>query len=436
MAGPYDYSIDVANPFQSALQGYTMGAKIREDQVAQQQQQMALEEARRQKELLAKLAANKNPTADDYASVMTQIPALADNLSKVWTLKNDAQQQSHAADLLKWGAALKSGQPQIAVQLMRERADAMEASGQTREAEALRANAGVAELNPSLALGMVQAQLSASPRGKDAAEALTKFGTEQRAAELHPTALATAEAGVVKANADAQTAVVGAKFAESKAVQDLKLGEAQIKKWADDTEIARRNSQIAAMNAAIAREGNELKRRELEANREEKIQKRDDVLREKVQTAQAGAANIDNMLNTIQRIQNNKSLNSVVGSMEGNSYYPNATLGSINPFGDGDERADAIALIDTLGSQAFLAQIPNIKGMGALSNAEGEKLQSAFQNLSRKQSEKQFRDTLNEASRLLNKARNSLAKGSGVDLGKPDTPAAPGSRPPLSSFQR
>ena len=203
MAGPYDYTIDVANPFQSALQGYTMGAKIREDQVAQQQQQIALEEARRQKELLAKLAANKNPTADDYASVMTQIPALADNLSKVWTLKNDAQQQSHAADLLKWGAALKSGQPQIAVQLMRERADAMEASGQTREAEALRANAGVAELNPSLALGMVQAQLAAdSARGvierlrpKEQPQPAARFGSVgSAAAEVAGQRAATAEA--------------------------------------------------------------------------------------------------------------------------------------------------------------------------------------------------------------------------------------------------
>ena len=94
----------------------------------------------------------------------------------------------------------------------------------------------------------------------------------------------------------------------------------------------------------------------------------------------------------------------------------------------------AQALIDTLGSQAFLAQIPNIKGMGALSNAEGEKLQSAFQNLGRTQSEAQFRANLDEASRLLKKGREALAKSSGVPLGKPDTPAAPGARPPIDSF--
>lgn len=436
MAGPYNYTIDVANPFQTALESYGAGAAIRENQLKLEQQQAAQARAQQQQELLARLASNPNASADDYANVMTQIPALAENLSKAWTLKNDAQQQSQASDLLKWGAAVKSGQPQIAVQQMRDRADAMEASGQSKEAEALRANAGVVELNPALGLGMMQAMLSASPRGKDAAEALSKFGTEQRAGELHPSALKTAEAGAVKADADAKTAVVGAKFAESKAVQDLKLGEAQIKKLAEDTEIARMNARIAAMNAATAREGNDLKRQELKLKVEEAVQKRDEKVREKVQTAQAGAANIDNMLNTIQRIQQSPALDAVVGSMEGRDFYPHEAMGMQLGTVSSDDRADAIALIETLGSQAFLAQIPNIKGMGALSNAEGEKLQAAFQNLSRRQSEKQFKASLNEASRLLIKARDSLAKGSGVDLGKPDTPAAPGARPPLSSFQR
>ena len=35
---------------------------------------------------------------------------------------------------------------------------------------------------------------------------------------------------------------------------------------------------------------------------------------------------------------------------------------------------------------------------------------------------------------LLKKGRENLAKSSGVPLGKPDTPAAPGARPPIDSF--
>lgn len=423
---PIDYSIDVASPFQSALQGYKSGLAINQAQQQQQAQQVELQQQQ------AALAAQQriqqrraliqqkgaSATADDFASLMLDDPKQAESISKVWALKNDDQQQAHASNLLQWGAAIKNGAPDVAVKAMRDRADAIAASGDKREADALRANAGVLEQNPQLALGMIQAQLSANPRGKDAAETLAKLGSEQRAAELQPAAME-------KATADAKTATTGAKFAESKAVQDLNLGQAQIAKMAADTEIAKMNSRIAAMNAATSREGNDLKKQELRLKLDEAVQKRDDKVREKVSTAESGATNIDNMLNTVQRILQNPRLNDVLGAVEGRL-----------PAFTNDQSADAVALIETLGSQAFLAQIPNIKGMGALSNAEGEKLQSALQNLSRKQSETQFRTNLNEASRLLMKGRANIEKSTGVKLGAPDTPAAPGARPPLSSFQR
>ena len=89
----------------------------------------------------------------------------------------------------------------------------------------------------------------------------------------------------------------------------------------------------------------------------------------------------------------------------------------------GDENADAVALIDTLGSQAFLAQIPAMKGLGALSEKEGDKLQTSLQNLSRAQGEKQFRANLDEVQRLMLKARKNVETRHGVPAGVPDTPA-------------
>ena len=421
MAGPLDYSIDVQSPFQAALQGFQGGFAIREAQTKQAQQQAALDQQRQQQELLTNLARKPNASADDYAAAITQIPSLSEHLTRAWTMKNSAQQQSHASDLLKWGAAVKSGSPDVAVKQMMERADAMDAAsgGQpTPESQAMRTNARALEANPQLGLGQIQALLAANPQGKQAADALSAFGSEQRAAEKAPTELA-------KAQADAKTAAVKAKYAESDAMMDLDKKGWDIRKIGADIDIAKQNSRIAAMNASISRESNDLKRQELGLKVQEARQKLDDKVREKVATAEAGASSIDNMLNTVERIKKNPSLNDVLGAIEGQL-----------PALVSDESSDAIALIDTLGSQAFLAQIPNIKGMGALSNAEGEKLQSALTNLSRKQSEKQFRANLDEASRLLNKGRDSLSKSTGVPLGKPDTPAAPGARPPLSSFNR
>jgi hypothetical protein len=120
------------------------------------------------------------------------------------------------------------------------------------------------------------------------------------------------------------------------------------------------------------------------------------------------------MLNTADRVLKNPSLDSVIGSIQGRL-----------PAIASDEANDAIALIDTLGSQAFLSQIPAMKGTGSLTEREGDKLQASLTNLSRTQSEQQFRYNLNEAQRLMLKARKNLSEKTGVPIGAPDRPNAP-----------
>ena len=229
-----------------------------------------------------------------------------------------------------------------------------------------------------------------------------------------------------------------AKYADSTALADLEVKGWNVKNIQSEIGYRKESSRIAAMNAAVGREGNDLKREELKLKIAETRQGMDDKVRAKVADAEAASNTIDNMLNTIERVKKSKGLREVVGSIEGQTYYPTqiaAAANALNPMtSGGDDRSDAIALIETLGSQAFLAQVPTLKGTGSLSNAEGEKLQTALQSLRRTQSEEQFRANLDEAARLLNKGRENVAKRYGMPLAKPDTPAAPGARPPLDSF--
>ncbi len=195
--GPIDYSTNVQQPFQAALQGYGAGAAIRDDQFKVQQQQAAQDQAQRQQQLLAGLAAKgASATADDYAGVMTQIPALSEHLGKAWATKSAAQQQAAASDLLQWGAAIKSGNPEIASELMTQRADAIEraAGGPTQESQGLRTRAQLATTHPQFALGQTMAILSANPQGKDAATALSTFGKEARDEASAPYELAVKQA--------------------------------------------------------------------------------------------------------------------------------------------------------------------------------------------------------------------------------------------------
>jgi len=409
--GPIDYSMDVQTPFQAALQGYQAGAAIRNDRNQQAAQELALKQQQQKQQLLSSLASNPNATGDDYARVITQIPELSEHLNRAWTLRNTEQQQSHAADLLKWGAAIKSGSPEVAVSQMNQKADAMEAAagGPTDESKALRANAQVLEYNPKLALGQIQAMLAVNPNGKQAADSLAAFGAEQRAEDLAP-------ANLLEANSKASSAATAAKFAESKAVQDLRMGDEQIKKWAADTEIARQNSRIAAMNASIAREGNDLKRQELSLKVQEAIQARDDKLRTKVAEVDSARSTIDNTINTIDKLFKNPAWKDVVGSFEGRMPESASMLD--------DKESDAIATINTIGSQVFLSAVKGAGSMTGLTEKEGDKLQSSLASLGRAQSEQAFEANAKEAQRLLLKARKNLVIKYGVPDTVPDTPNA------------
>lgn len=411
---PYNYSVDVASPFESAVQGLKFGAGLADMQSARQaqmlkaqQQQQAMQQQQALQENMRALMNNPNPTVKEYTNLAMMLPEKeAASMRANWDALSKERQTKDLQSAGQVMAAFQSGAPEIGLQILRERAEAAKNSGDVEQAKALETWAKMAEINPGAvtkSIGLMVAQL---PGGDKVIESLGKIGTETRAQEMQPVAMREAQA-------KATTAEVGAKFAESKAISDLEQAGWNIKKMQADMDIAKQNARIAAMNAATAREGNSLKRQELQLKVNEAIQKRDEGIRAKVADVETGRFNIDNMLNTADRIFSNPELPSVLGTIQGRM-----------PVILSDKAQDAVALIETLGSQAFLSQIPNIKGLGQLSNTEGDKLQNSFQNLGRVQSEEQFRANLKEAQRLLLKARKNMADRYGMPENVPDTPAA------------
>lgn len=297
--------------------------------------------------------------------------------------------------------AITTGKPDAAKLLVDQQIEGMQNSGM--DATKLKMIRSQLDSDPTQVAGLIGlVGSSIDPDGWG------KMMGEKRAQDLQPSL-------VRKGAAEAGAAEVKARFAESEAALDLEKKGWDIKKLQADIDIDRQNARIAAMNAAANREANAIKRQALRLKVDEAIAKRDETARGKIAEVESANSNIDNMLNTIDRVMSNPSLKDVVGSFEGRMPAAASMLD--------DQESDAIALLDTLGSQAFLAQIPNIKGMGALSNAEGEKLQSALQNLSRAQSEKQLTSSLKEAQRLMIKARKNVADRYGVKQSVPDTPA-------------
>jgi hypothetical protein len=196
--GPIDYSIDVATPFQSAAQGYQLGAGIRNDQFAQQQQQLALQQAQQQQQVLRALMANPNPTADDYARATLAVPGMREHFKQSWDMHNSDQQQSLLTELGQVHAALANGQPQFAVDLLNRRADALANSGgDPQQIQAARDMAKVAETHPEFAKTLTGMKLATLPGGDKIFSTLATAGQESRAAAAAPAELATKRAEAV-----------------------------------------------------------------------------------------------------------------------------------------------------------------------------------------------------------------------------------------------
>lgn len=400
MIAPINYNIDVQSPFQAALQGYQAGAAIRDDQLQQQQKQAALVQKQQQAQVIRSLIADPNAGAEQYSRAMLLVPGLKDQLKQAWDTKSTAQQQAHLSDMTQWLSAIQSGQSQIATDAMRRRADAIESQNgaPTQESQALRTQASVIEAHPEFGGFMMKAALMAAPGGDKVVDSIVAMNNDQRAQEIQP-------AAVKKANADAISAETKAQYADA-------AEKANLASIFEDINYKKEQNRIAAMNAEANRESNDLKRQELQLKVQQAQQELTDKVNAKAADVESSRGTMDNMLNTADRI-----LNTPLDVVKAAAGPVDSRMPTVQ-----QNVADFEETINTLGSQAFLAQIPSIKGTGALSDAEGKKLQSALTNLSLRQSPQQLISNVREAQRLILKARENIAKRYGVQDNAPDRP--------------
>lgn len=440
---PINYSVDVQSPFEAALGGFKLGAGVSEIQATQQKRELenkALAQAQQRQTDLANLFKNPNATAADYDAVAAFLPKdQAAIVTQGFERKTKAVQESD----LKFGAqvysAVKSGQLDIAKQMLTNQATALRNGGREDEAKAAEASIQLIDLNPTGAqttIGLYMARLPDGMKYLEAADkALATVREEAQAPSKLKESVAKADQAVAdaisaqakaknapekeaadaaKAKADADKAKVDAEFAKAKIEADLKQAAATLRKTEADILIDKENARIAALNAAQAKETNNLKRQELQQKIDDAKEKRDATDREQQALVSNQVADIDNFLNTAQRIKNTPK--DIIKSATGPVASRLPTLSA--------DVSDFEALVEALGSQAFIAQIPKIKGTGSLSEKEGDKLQASLQTLSLKQSPERLIENVDEAVRLLTKVRGNIGLKYGVKEPALDVPSA------------
>ena len=192
MVQPINYQMNVQSPFEAALSGFKIGATIADISTQRQQQEAELARRQQLQTQVTALMQNPNPTARDFTNLAMLLPkAEAESMRANWeTLSKDRQDNE-----LRFGgqvmSAFGSNQPQIGIQLLRERATAERNAGREGQAKAYETWAQMAEVSPQSAQKTIGIMLAGVPGGDKVLESSIK-------ALKAPAEIRAGEAGATK----------------------------------------------------------------------------------------------------------------------------------------------------------------------------------------------------------------------------------------------
>jgi hypothetical protein len=233
-----------------------------------------------------------------------------------------------------------------------------------------------------------------------AAQALAQAGDQQGAFQL-------AQAALSNRNIESQ---IAGRTEERQAQRALQLQMAQEKNQTSKEIAADRNAlmaQIAQMNNSLKNANSDVQRQLIE----QKIEDLKGKAAEKESALQSQAigrvAAFDSALDTLDIIAKHPGKKDVVGAVTGG-------VMSIIP---GTNAAGFASQLETFKAQTFIPQVSALKGMGALSDAEGKKLTAAVGALDTKMKPAEFDASLNRIRSDLEAAKQRAAKMPGMSTG-------------------
>jgi hypothetical protein len=236
---PINYAVDVQSPFEAVLSGFKIGAAGAEAQAKAQ----ALEQAKTAQAELTTLFANPKATATDFARVSAMLPKdQAEGVRKSFEMMSSSQQQNRLQQSGQVYAALKSGQPDIAKNLLKQQADGFRNSGREDEAKATETYLQLIDMNPTGSQATVGLMMATLPGGKELLENIDKTLSTTREEAKAPAALIEARAKADEAVAKAITAQATATNAPEKAAADAALATAQAQKAQVEAKFAEQNT--------------------------------------------------------------------------------------------------------------------------------------------------------------------------------------------------
>lgn len=391
---PIDYSMDVVDPFQRAMQGWQRGAQmtqqdniLKAQQIEEEQRKAALLQQQVKKEDLYKFSLIPNKTADDYSNIISRYPDLAEPYQKAWSILDAGQQQQTLNTASQVYAALRSQQPQIAKDILNEQIQAYDNSGKKSESNQLKMVLGLIDKSPEAAassVGMLMSSVSPD-KFKDI---LSTLGGEQRANEKQPYELNQIAANTAKTVAETNDIPLAA--------EDRRTGiDNQNKKIEYDNQFNYdKLRQDQEQYFAGLDKSERIEAAKLKANKAETPVQRVERL-EKVENYSNAAKQAADASNLAAKL--------TLQAKENSGAYWDRLVRQVPGTSENTFAKD----IETLKSQVFLAQVEKMRGLGALTDKEGDAIRSSIASLDINQGPKAVQQNLSKIAQQMSAAAKS-----------------------------
>lgn len=402
MPSPIDYvgMQPQINPGRALLEGLQVGSAIRGMRQQRQQEEEAVALREKYKADLQKAMQSRNPQA--WLDLAAMYPEQGKALREQAAAMGEQQRKNEMLVGAQALNALYRGDVGAARMIVDQQIEAAQNSG--GDVSGLQAMRNTLDVDPEMMVNQLAGVLSIIGPG------------EYKGLVVAPYLSAREMATTDEARSKAETAAVAARFAESQAAADLAKAGWDIAQIQQNMGVQRANQEIAVLEADRKRATDELQQRELELRISEAERKRDQAVNDARFANESAYADLSVGLSNIKSIL--KTPARVIENATGPVDQMIPTLS--------EETADFQEKINTLKSQTFMSQVQKMRGLGALTQSEGARLESLLGSLELRQSPGQLLSNIRNIESIMSAGSERYRKILGLPPQEPqqEQPAA------------
>lgn len=406
MVQPINYMLDVQNPVQTAMTGLTQGMQIGQFMQAKEQaEREAIQKQQMQQELSA-FASKPNKTHDDYANIMARFPSLSEDFKRSYDVLDSGKQQATFKTTSRVYAALSGGQPNVAKSILETEALGYENAGDKATADQIRTLAGMAETDPE-GLLTISGLTLASTTPSQFKDVLGALGENQ----MLPEEISLKKAQTDKAKAEAKKTETETLWYGDKTQAEINNLESQVEdrqtgRVLEQQKMQLQNDQFYTKldqdQQQFYEKLNQEERKLTQTvfNVKEKPIERIERL-EKVESFATAARNASEGAKLAAQLANDTK-----AIYESTGGYWNRAMRNI----PGTDEYNFDQGLETMKAKIFLAQIDQMRGLGALTVSEGDALKASIASINPNQDPRVVQQSLTEVAKQLSKAAQTANK--------------------------